>query len=128
MTEGELVELAQSGDTAAFEQLYRTHSGRIHALCWRLCGGDGALAEDLLQEAFVRAWNKLHLFHGKSRFGTWLHRLAANLVQSAGGDPKAALTTIESELAKQPKVEGSGAGQIHLAPETARAFEAGVFR
>ncbi len=49
--------------------------------------------------------------------------LAANLIQRAGGDPKRALQTTEAALAKLPKVEGSGAGQLYLAPETARLFE-----
>ncbi len=47
-----------------------------------MCGGDRALAEDMVQEAFVRAWNKLDLFKGDSKFGTWLHRLAVNVVLS----------------------------------------------
>ncbi|RJF86308.1 ATP-dependent chaperone ClpB [Oleomonas cavernae] len=50
--------------------------------------------------------------------------LAASLIKAAGGRPEAALAGIEAELAKPPKVEGSGAGQIYLAPETARLFEA----
>ena len=66
----------------AFEQLYRSHCDRIYALCWRMCGGDRALAEDMVQEAFVRAWNKLDLFRGDSKFGTWLHRLTVNVVLS----------------------------------------------
>jgi len=49
--------------------------------------------------------------------------LAANLIRAAGGDPKKALANTESELAKLPKVERSGAGQVYLAPETARLFE-----
>jgi len=80
--EREQVAKAQDGDQLAFEQLYRSHCNRIYALCWRMCGGDKALAEDMLQEAFVRAWNKLHLFRGDSRFATWLHRLAVNVVLS----------------------------------------------
>ena len=81
-TEDRWVEKAQGGDRLAFEQLYRSHCGRIYALCWRMCGGDKALAEDMVQEAFVRAWNKLNLFRGDSKFGTWLHRLAVNVVLS----------------------------------------------
>jgi ATP-dependent Clp protease ATP-binding subunit ClpB len=50
--------------------------------------------------------------------------LAANLIRAAGGDPKAALAATEAALVKVPKVEGSGAGQVYLAPETARLFEA----
>ena len=49
--------------------------------------------------------------------------LAANLIQASGGDPKRALAATEAALAKLPKVEGSGAGQLYLAPETARLFD-----
>ena len=49
--------------------------------------------------------------------------LAAGLISSAGGDAKAALARTEALLQKIPKVEGSGAGQLYLAPETARLFE-----
>ncbi|MCB1991750.1 MAG: ATP-dependent chaperone ClpB, partial [Geminicoccaceae bacterium] len=49
--------------------------------------------------------------------------LASNLIQAAGGNPKAAAQATALLLAKQPKVEGSGAGQVYLAPETARLFE-----
>lgn len=81
-TEAGWVEKAQAGDRLAFEQLYRSHCGRIYGLCWRMCGGDRALAEDMVQEAFVRAWSKLELFRGDSKFGTWLHRLTVNVVLS----------------------------------------------
>ncbi|HUA52175.1 MAG TPA: ATP-dependent chaperone ClpB [Candidatus Sulfotelmatobacter sp.] len=50
--------------------------------------------------------------------------LAASLIGNAGGDAKRALEAVEAELAKTPKVEGSGAGQLYLAPETARLFDA----
>jgi RNA polymerase sigma factor (sigma-70 family) len=81
-TEDRWVEKARDGDRLAFEQLYRSHCDRIYALCWRMCGGDKALAEDMAQEAFVRAWSKLDLFRGESKFGTWLHRLTVNVVLS----------------------------------------------
>jgi RNA polymerase sigma-70 factor (ECF subfamily) len=77
-----LVDAARRGDRMAFESLYRNNRDRIYGLLWRLCGGDAALAEDLLQEAFVRAWKKLGSFRGESRFGTWLHRLSANVALS----------------------------------------------
>jgi RNA polymerase sigma-70 factor (ECF subfamily) len=81
-TETQWVDKARDGDRLAFEKLYRSHCDRIYGLCWRMCGGDAALAEDMVQEAFVRAWNKLELFKGDSKFGTWLHRLAVNVVLS----------------------------------------------
>ncbi len=76
-----LVERAQNGDRDAFEHIYRQEVGRIHALCWRLTG-DADLAEELTQEAFVRAWRKLHLFNGRSALSTWLHRLTVNVVMA----------------------------------------------
>ncbi len=49
--------------------------------------------------------------------------LANNLIRAADADPRAVLTAVEAELAKLPKVEGSGAGQVYLSPEIARVFE-----
>ena len=49
--------------------------------------------------------------------------LAANLIASAGGDSRAVHRAVEASLAKQPKVEGGGAGQVYMAPETARVFD-----
>jgi ATP-dependent Clp protease ATP-binding subunit ClpB len=49
--------------------------------------------------------------------------LAANLIGAAGGDSRAVHRAVEATLTKQPKVEGQGAGQIYMAPETARIFD-----
>jgi ATP-dependent Clp protease ATP-binding subunit ClpB len=49
--------------------------------------------------------------------------LCANLIAAAGGDPKRALAGVEAELAKLPKVEGAGAGQVYMSPEVARLFD-----
>lgn len=73
------VALAQAGDAQAFERLYRTHVPRIHSLVRRMAGGD-ADADELVQDVFVRAWQRLGTFRGEAAFGTWLHRLAVNLV------------------------------------------------
>ncbi len=72
---------AQAGDVAAFEALYRAQVGRVFALCMRMTA-DTHEAEEMVQESFVRAWEKLPSFGGRSAFGTWLHRLAANVVLS----------------------------------------------
>ena len=69
---------AAQGDARAFEALYRRHSRRVYAVVWRLCGGHAARAEDLVQEAFIRAWQALPGFRYQSAFSTWLHRLAVN--------------------------------------------------
>jgi RNA polymerase sigma-70 factor (ECF subfamily) len=71
------VALATSGDTRAFERLYRSHVGRIHALTRRMLSPDEA--DDATQDVFIRAWQKLESFRGESAFGTWLHKIAVNV-------------------------------------------------
>ena len=79
--EAELVRRAQGGDLHAFEQLYRDNAGRVFAVCLRVCA-DRALAEELVQDVFVRAWQKLGSFRGESALSTWLHPLAINVALS----------------------------------------------
>jgi RNA polymerase sigma-70 factor, ECF subfamily len=75
----DLVERARQGEVRAFETLYRTHLGRVFAVCRRM-SLDEAEAEELTQDVFVRAWERLAGFRGESEFSTWLHRLAVNVV------------------------------------------------
>lgn len=74
-----LVRRAQRGDRRAFESLYREHHRRVFAVCARLAGGRRE-AEDLCQEAFVKAWQGLGSFRGDASFSTWIHRVAVNVV------------------------------------------------
>jgi len=73
-----LVERCRAGDLAAFETIYRTHSGRLYSVACRVLGNPTD-AEDLLQEIFLAAHRKLESFRGDSALGTWLYRLAMNL-------------------------------------------------
>jgi len=70
---------AQRGDEAAFASLYDAHAGRVFALCLRL-SGDRGQAEELVQDVFVRVWERLSSYRGESGFATWLHRVAVNTV------------------------------------------------
>ena len=76
--EAHLVRRAAAGDDAAFEGLYRRHVARIHSLVRRMT--DAGMADEVTQDVFVRAWTKLASFRGESAFGTWLYRLAVNVV------------------------------------------------
>jgi RNA polymerase sigma-70 factor (ECF subfamily) len=78
-----LVKEAQRGDARAFEEIYRALVGRIYALCLRM-SRDAQRAEELTQDVFVRAWERLGSFRGEAKFSTWLHRLAVNVVLQAG--------------------------------------------
>ncbi len=77
--ESALVRRAADGDTAAFETLYRGCVGQIYAVCLRMTA-DKAVAEDCAQNAFIRAWQKLDRFEGRSAFSSWMHRIAVNEV------------------------------------------------
>ena len=75
--EEELVGRARDGDREAFRQLVQAHGRRLYQVCVRLTR-DEALAEDAVQEALIKAWNGLDRFDGRSKFSTWVHRIAAN--------------------------------------------------
>ena len=73
------VQRAQQADTSAFEKLYRANIDKVYGLCLRMTGNVSE-AEDCAQDAFIQAWNKLDKFRGESSFGTWMHRVAVNVV------------------------------------------------
>ncbi len=107
----ELTGRAAAGDVSAFELLYRSHVGRVYALCLRM-SGDPHVAEELSQEAFIRAWQKLDSFRGASAFSTWLHRLTVNVVlghlrkvgrgKGVDDDRASALVADRAEAASHP--------------------------
>jgi RNA polymerase sigma-70 factor (ECF subfamily) len=113
--------LAATGDAAAFERLYRVHVARIHSLARRMVGE--AEADEATQDVFVRAWEKLETFRGESTFGTWLHRVAINVLLGRRGrgarwaHRHAALEPVE------PTVPGR-----RLQPELAMDFESAIGR
>jgi RNA polymerase sigma-70 factor (ECF subfamily) len=76
--ERRLVKEALNGDFLAFERLYRDNERKVFALCLRL-SSDAALAEELTQEVFVRAWRKLGSFRGESAFSSWLYPMTVNV-------------------------------------------------
>jgi len=73
------VALAAAGDRVAFERLYRANMNRVFSICARMVS-DRTAAEELTQDVFVRAWEKIGQFRGESAFSTWLHRMAVNVV------------------------------------------------
>ena len=75
--------LAASGDSAAFARLYHAHVARMYSLARRMVGGEEA--SEITQDIFVRAWSKLGTFRGEAAFGTWLHRVAINVILARRG-------------------------------------------
>ena len=93
------VPLAAGGDREAFERLYRRHVGRIHGLARRMAGLERA--DDLTQDVFVRTWQRLASFRGEARFGTWLHRLAVNVIIED-----------QRKIASRPRAHDDSPGQL----------------
>lgn len=77
--EQEWIAKAKKGSQPAFHSLYKSHYKRIYALCWRMLA-DKDSAEDVCQEVFVVLWQKINNFRGESKFSTWLHSVATNVV------------------------------------------------
>lgn len=99
--------LAASGDASAFERLYRGHSVRIHNLARRMLGPDEA--DEITQDVFVRVWEKLGSFRGEAAFGTWLHRVAINVIlgrRQKLGTARGRFTESDEPLARMPSRKG----------------------
>jgi RNA polymerase sigma-70 factor (ECF subfamily) len=73
----ELVRLSQLGDQTAFEQLVVRHQDLVFSLAFKLTGNK-EMANDVAQEAFIRAWKAIDKFRGDSTFGTWIYRITVN--------------------------------------------------
>lgn len=74
----ELVEMTRRGDTEAFSELVRRHQHMTYNLAYRFMR-DSALAEDMTQEAFLKAFRLLGGFRGDCSFGTWLYRVTSSV-------------------------------------------------
>ncbi len=73
-----LVQRSQKGDAKAFEELVELYQDKVYTLCYQLTGNH-ADAQDLAQEAFVKAFSALRGFRNEADFGTWMHRITVNL-------------------------------------------------
>ncbi|HEX3913466.1 MAG TPA: RNA polymerase sigma factor [Steroidobacteraceae bacterium] len=105
---------AAAGDTAAFERLYRQFSPRVYGLCLRLTGQREA-AEDCTQESFVAAWRGLGRFERRSRFSTWLHKIAVNCVLSRRKGLRAEYEVAEPALGLPDRADpGTGAPPLDV--------------
>jgi RNA polymerase sigma-70 factor, ECF subfamily len=101
-----LVERAGGGDNPAFAELVRRHQGKVRGLLLRLTA-NATLADDLAQEVFLRAYRGLVGFEGRSRFSTWIYRIAYNvfLNQRARGKELSALPQGFETCAAAPEGE-----------------------
>lgn len=78
MTETQLIERTIDGDESAARTLYDENVDRVYRLCYRMAA-DEDLARELTQEAFIRAFQRLHQFRGDAALSTWLHTIAVSV-------------------------------------------------
>ncbi len=75
--DSKLIEESVRGSKEAFRELFNKNVSKIHSLCLRI-SADKHIAEEITQEVFINAWEKLGTFRHECKFSTWLHRIAVN--------------------------------------------------
>ena len=103
-----VVQAAMDGDLAAFERLVRSYQAHVWRFLRHLLG-DAALAEDVTQETFLRLYQRLPTFAGRSRFSTWVFRVARN----AGVDALRAARRHDRLLAALRELEAGGEADVN---------------
>jgi RNA polymerase sigma-70 factor (ECF subfamily) len=98
INEHRLVARAQAGDRPAFEELVRIHADHLYAVVLRLCAGPHE-AEEVTQEAFLRAWRAIGHFDGRSQLFTWLYRIGVNEARRRAQSSERAPRTVSLEEA-----------------------------
>lgn len=88
ISEKELIEQSQKGDSEAFNKLVNLYEPRIRKLSQKVCSGLPSEADDVLQDAFLNALKNIKKFKAQSDFGTWLYRIASNLCWKKFRDKK----------------------------------------
>jgi len=119
--ERELLARTRQGDTAAYTRLVRLHQDLIFGLVSRMVR-DAQLAEELTQDAFLKAYRALDSFRGEARFATWLYRIAVNLCRDHRGNPTSRLRRMETSL---EGTAGRGVDPPAPYPRPDEALEAG---
>jgi RNA polymerase sigma-70 factor, ECF subfamily len=116
----ELVQEVKQGDKKAFSELVHRHQRTLLRLSLRFTR-EPALAEDIVQDSFIKAYQKIHLFEGRSSFKSWLFQIALNTAKNrfrershelvnledlrVGTDPGAETGLLRADLKKRIRVE-----------------------
>ena len=117
------VRRAQAGDVDAFGAVYRAHAPAIYALCRRMLGNE-LEARDMVQDVFVRAWERLASFRGESALRTWLHRLGVNvMLEHLRAARRDALRFADDAAGEVPAAGGAPDRRIDARIDLAAALE-----
>lgn len=107
--ERELVEAARRGDEERFAELVRRYSGSMHRVVARMLGDDEE-AWDVVQMAWLRAWQRLERYDPRWKFSTWVHRIATNL----------AIDVLRARSSRERAHANGGAVWLRPAPSAGR--------
>jgi RNA polymerase sigma-70 factor (ECF subfamily) len=120
-TDQVLVRRTRAGEVEAFGDLVRRYQQSVFGVCYRLLG-ERTVAEDLAQEAFIRAFQRLESFDDTRPFGPWMRRLAANLCLNHLDARRQALVLLDDE--QDADLEAEPVGDPVAAREAAEQSEA----
>ncbi len=107
-TDVELMLKVRGGDLHALGMLFMRHQGKVHSWCFRMIG-DPSIADDLVQETFLRVLRFRHTFQGHSRFTTWLYRIARNVSLDHIGTDQRRESALDRD---QRRRDASGEGSV----------------
>jgi RNA polymerase sigma-70 factor (ECF subfamily) len=107
-------------DQNAFGELVRRHQSPVRAFLARMTRGDAHLADDLAQETFLKAWQKLQTYRGSAKFSTWLFGIAINEFRSAARQKKELAL---EDVQEQPLEEPAGVRDSHLRLDLTEALK-----
>jgi RNA polymerase sigma-70 factor (ECF subfamily) len=103
LTDADLVaRVLVEDDHHAFAELVRGHQSTVRGLLRQLTRSDLALADDLAQETFVRAYKNIRSFRGEAKFSTWLYRIAYNCFREEARKRKELVGINETQLEAEP--------------------------
>lgn len=111
-TEEKTIRKAAAGDRLAFRELVLEHSHAMFRLAWRLTG-DAAAADDIVQEAFIKAWQKIGNFRMDSSFRSWINRITVNTAM----DYLRKRSRIQARTAQEPEWDHSREGSETPRPD-----------
>ena len=123
--EQDLVRLAIGGDDAAFGELVRIHQHEVYTVALRMVT-DRDLANDVAQEAFVRAWRAMGQFRGDAKFSTWMHRIAVNTALTHRERRKRTRTEALDAMYYEPEADGLTPERAGVSADAQASLEAAL--
>jgi RNA polymerase sigma-70 factor (ECF subfamily) len=123
--DGTLVAQARQGDPEAFGELVRRYQASVFNVCYRLLG-ERTTAEDMAQEAFIRAHSRLGTFDVSRPFGPWMRRVAANVCLNHLERPALPSLPLDDEVAQTAGAASEDPAAAAEAAQTTQAVRAAI--